>query len=139
MKNNKMHQRFGLAVVVILTCAAMAVPMALAQAPAYNNGSLKGSYGFLIAQWTSSPSESAFNSLGVMTFDGAGNLSGSFTTNAGGTVITGTFSGTYSVNSNGTGSMSFEITGYGTVTNAFVVDASTKNLQLLQTDCPSGS
>jgi hypothetical protein len=126
-------------VVAALVClaAAMTVPMALAQSPAFNNGSLKGSYGFLIAEWTSSSSVSAFNSLGVMTFDGAGNLSGSYTANSAGTVVTGTFSGTYSVNSNGTGSMSFEISGYGTVTNAFVVDASTKNLQLLQTTCPS--
>jgi len=141
MKRKKVRQWLlpgPLLAVVVCMAVAMATPMAFAQSPAFNNGSLKGSYSFLVAEWTSSSSVSAFNSLGVMTFDGAGNLSGSYTANFAGTVVTGTFSGTYSVNSNGTGSMSYEISGYGTVTTAFVVDASTKNLQLLQTTCPSG-
>jgi len=128
-------------VIAALVCLAVAMvtPMALAQSPAYNNGSLKGSYGFLIAEWTSSSSVSAFNSLGVMTFDGTGNLSGSYTENTAGTVGTATFSGTYSVHSNGTGSVSLTVENKFNVTLAFVIDASTKNLQLLQTNCPSGS
>jgi hypothetical protein len=71
-----------------------------------------------------------------MTFDGAGNLTGFYTANKAGTVSTGTLSGTYSVTSNGTGSMSFTCTSCsGTVAIAFVVDASTTNIQLLETDC----
>jgi len=139
MNNNKMHQQFGLAVVVILTCAAMAVPMALAQSPAFNNGSLKGSYGFLAAKWTSDSSENAEGDVGVMTFDGAGNVSGSFTLNEAGNVQTATFSGTYSVQSNGTGSISLTVENKFNVTLAFVIDASTKNFQFLQTNCGGGS
>ena len=122
--------------ILVWMAVAMVVPMATAHLPAFNNGSLKGSYSFLMVKWTSTSSESAWNVLGIMTFDGAGNLSGSFTENQAGTVSTGTLSGTYSVNSNGTGSMSFTCTGCsGTVTIAFTVDASTKNIQLLETDC----
>ena len=133
MKNNKMHQQFELSVVVILVCAAMAVPMALAQSPAFNNGSLKGSYSFLMAKWTSTSSENAWNVLGIITFDGVGDVSGSYTENEAGTLSTGTLSGTYSVNSNGTGSIT--LTTPSGVTIALVIDASTKNIQLLETDC----
>lgn len=139
MKNNRIRQWLvpGPAVVAVLVslAVAMTVPMAIAQSPAYNNGSLKGSYGFLMATWTSTSTENAWNVLGVITFDGAGNLSGSFTENTAGSVGTGTFTGTYSVKSNGTGSMSLTISSGGNATLALVIDASSKNLQLMGTDC----
>jgi len=139
MNRSKIRQWFapGPTVVAVLVClvVTLAAQTAVAQSPAFNNGSLKGSYGFLMAKWTSTSSESAWNVVGVMTFDGAGDLSGSFTENKAGSVDTGTFTGTYSVKSNGTGSMSFTSSNGGNVTLALVIDASSKNLQLMETDC----
>jgi len=130
----RIHRRPWLAVVVVLACA-MAVPMALAQSPAYNNGSLKGAYGFLTDKWTSDSAHNADSTLGVMTFDGAGNVSGSFTDDNAGNITTGTLSGTYSVKSNGTGSMSLTLSNGAKMTMAMVLDAAAKSLQLLATNC----
>jgi len=138
MKNRKIRQWLGPGpVIAVLVClaVAMAAPMAVAQSPGFNNGSLNGSYGFLLAKWTSTSSENAWNVLGVISFDGAGNVSGSFTENTAGSVDTGTFTGTYSVKSNGTGSMSLTISNGGKTTLALVIDASTKTLQLMGTYC----
>ncbi len=139
MKNNKMRQwlvpRPAVIAVLVSLAVAMTVPMAIAQSPAFNNGSLKGSYGFQVARWTSNSSNNAENILGVITFDGVGNVSGSYTDNSAGTVTTGTFSGTYSVKSNGTGSMSFKPSSGSKVTLALVIDGSGKNLQFMETDC----
>jgi len=129
-----------LAVVTVLVslAVAMVVPMALARAPAFNNGSLKGSYGFQLPRWTSDSTQNAQVIIGVMTFDGVGNVRGSFTVNSAGTVTTGTLSGTYAVNANGTGSTSFRTSDGGGATLALAIDAASKNLQLLQTKCTSG-
>ncbi len=140
MKNNEMRQWFvprpAVIAVLVTLAVAMTVPMAIAQSPAFNNGSLKGSYGFQVAKWTSDSSNNAEITLGLVTFDGAGNVSGSDTDNDAGSVTTATFSGTYSVKSNGTGSMSITSSGHK-VTLALVIDGSGKNLQLMETDCKS--
>jgi len=138
MKRKKACQWSGPGpVIAILVCmaAAMVTPVALAQSPAFNNGSLKGSYGFLMAKWTSDSTINASAVLGVVSFDGVGNVSGSFTDNSAGTITTGTLSGTYSVKSNGTGSMTLTPSGGKNVTMALVIDASSKNLQLMRTNC----
>ncbi len=138
MKNNEMRQWFvprpAVIAVLVTLAVAMTVPMAIAQSPAFNNGSLKGSYGFQVAKWTSDSSNNAEITLGLVTFDGAGNVSGSDTDNDAGSVTTATFSGTYSVKSNGTGSMSLTVSNGGKATVALVIDAAGKNLQLMETD-----
>jgi len=73
----------------------------------FSNASLKGSFSFLINRWTADPNTSQQATLGVATFDGAGNVTASYTAVSGGTVVTGTLGGTYTVNSNGTGVINF--------------------------------
>lgn len=65
------------------------------------SGSLVGSYGFS-RNGTAAPGPVA--AVGSIEFDGHGNLSGSDTTSANGTIIRRTFAGTYTVNPDCTGS-----------------------------------
>jgi hypothetical protein len=70
--------------------------------------------------------------VGQFTADGNGNItSGSATVNSNGTVTTGTFTGTYSVAKNCTGSATFNITGDGTWLVNFVLDAGKKGAEII--------
>jgi hypothetical protein len=136
-------ERFGFVVAVLLVSlvAAPSVSEAAIQPPAFNNGSLKGSYGVLLNQWNSHASGSKpFALVGVFDFDGAGNLSiSSFTKNDGGTVTTGTGSGTYSVKNNGTGSMSITLSSNDAGTFSIVIDAKGNGFQMMLTsNCKGG-
>src|SRR6266446_5964771 len=71
-----------------------------------------GSFGFLVnALYVNASPTNGTAVLGVMNFDGAGNVTGSYTFEINGSATqpmqttTGTFTGTYSSNTGGTGSM----------------------------------
>ena len=75
--------------------------------------SLSGSFGFLInASIAGTSTDSGTAILGVMNFDGAGNVTGSYnfqlgaSANQAGQSAAGTFTGTYSSNPDGTGTIS---------------------------------
>ncbi len=86
----------------------MTIALALsAQAATFSKASLKGSYSFFTNLWTANGSTSQFAMVGIMTFNGAGTVTGSYTSIDGGAVTTGTLGGTYTVNSNGTGTITF--------------------------------
>lgn len=78
-----------------------------AQAAALSKASVKGSYSFLTSLTTANVSTNQFAMVGVLTFDGAGKVTGSFTSISLDTVATGTLGGTYTVNANGTGTITF--------------------------------
>lgn len=82
--------------------AAAAGPVA-ASAAVYSNASLKGVYSVLATLHTASTATTQAASLGLATFDGAGNAKVSLSTVALGAVTTSAYTGTYSVNANGTG------------------------------------
>jgi len=82
-----------------------------AQAAGFNKASLKGSYSFLVNTWTAE-SNTQDATVGVMTFDGAGDVTAPYTSVSGGVVQTGTATGTYTVNSDGTGAINFTAGGY---------------------------
>jgi hypothetical protein len=90
--------------VLVLMTIALALS---AQAATYSKASLKGSYSFLTNLWTANASSNQFAMVGVLTFNGAGAVTGSYTSTDGGVVKTGTLGGTYTVNSNGTGTITF--------------------------------
>ena len=50
-----------------------------AQAAKFSEASLKGSYSLLENKWTTDPGTHQYAMLGVLTFDGAGNVTGSAT------------------------------------------------------------
>ena len=86
----------------------MTIALALStQATKFSNASLKGSYSFLTNLWTADASTNQFAMVGILTFDGAGNVSGSYTSISLQVFQTGTLGGTYTVNSNGTGTLTF--------------------------------
>ncbi len=73
----------------------------------YNQSTLKGSYSFLTNLITANSGTNQFAMVGVLTADGAGNMTGSYTSISWDTVESGTLGGTYIVNSNGTGTLTF--------------------------------
>jgi len=84
----------------------MAIAIAL-PAQAASKASLKGSYSFLTNLWTANVSTNQFAMVGIMTFDGLGGVTGSFTSISWDTVASGALGGTYNVISNGTGTITF--------------------------------
>jgi hypothetical protein len=75
-----------------------------------------GSFGFLINTWLSTgSSDHGAAVLGVMNFDKAGNVTGPYTFEIGGNstqaaqTVAGTFTGTYSSNPDGTGSVTIAL------------------------------
>jgi len=121
-----MHQsaKRWMGVVVALICAW--VVMRPAPAAAFDIGSLSGSYAFQFNKFGTCQNIQA--AVGVFSFDGAGSVTANFTVYnsykwaAGGPKVTsGSSSGTYSVNSDGTGTIN--ITSPDTVTFAFAIDS----------------
>ena len=104
--------------------------------------SLSGPYGFLISASTNDPAEGNGTAvLGVMNFDGAGNVTGTYTLQNGASggqaaqTAAGKLTGTYSSNSDGTGSVTITLDiGIG-LTFATVITDGGQALQLVGTNC----
>jgi hypothetical protein len=90
----------------VLTIAAIAFSLA-AQAATYSNATLKGSYSFLVNLHTANQSTNQFAMVGVLSFNGAGDVTGSYTSISADTVSSGTLGGTYSIAANGSGTITF--------------------------------
>ena len=138
MKKNR-STRFPaltLAVTAISLCLIIGPSVLNASAPpAFSNGSLKGSYSVLMNNWTSDPSRTE-DLIAVFNFDGAGKVSiTSFTDNKVGTLTTGTGSGTYSVKTNGSGSMNITLTNGDSGIFGLVINAAGKGFQIMCTNC----
>jgi hypothetical protein len=88
---------------------------------AYTAATVKGSYGVLLNEWTATPGTNSA-SLGVLTFDGMGGVSGSFlqVTETGEQEFNIESGSVYSVKPSGVGSMSL-VTSEGTLPFAFVL------------------
>src|SRR2546428_9165960 len=103
---------------------------------------LRGSFGFTAQGFVTDSSTlpasvGAFAPLadsGLMTFDGRGNLFGSSTPSIGGLIDQTTFSGTYTVNPNCTGSSTLIFRSGGTVHLEFVLDDHAKEMRAVQKD-----
>jgi hypothetical protein len=75
-----------------------------------------------------------FGEAGIATFDGAGKLFGKTTVNAGGSLLTPTFTGTYTVNSDCTGSVTVQSNAGFTIQEAIVVIGGGKRYVGTETD-----
>ncbi len=107
--------------------------------------SLSGPFGFLLNVSYSNPSDVGGTAiLGLMNFDGSGNVSGSFTLEygSGGSLpvetIPGTLTGTYSTTSGGAGSMTLALSNGMSLVLDMVIDGSGHGLQLAVTSCSGG-
>jgi hypothetical protein len=115
----------------------MTIALALsAQAATFSKASLKGSYSFLTNLWTADVNTNQFAMVGVMTFDGAGKVTGSYTSISLEVFQTGTLGGTYTVNANGTGTINFTkgSTAHFAITLNSTAAGVANGLQLLQTN-----
>ena len=131
------HRMFGLTIIVALLVATNTLVIALpAQAATFSNASLKGTYSFLNNLWTANVGTNQFAMVGVLAFDGAGNVTGSYTSISRHTVQTGTLSGIYIVMSNGTGTITITFTPGSTAHFAITLNSTAgtvaHGLQLLQ-------
>jgi hypothetical protein len=101
-----------------------------------------GSFGFLInaAVSNSSPNATGLAILGVMTFDGAGNVAGTYLYEVDANSPTapkttrGNFTGNYSVNADGTGSMTLALDSGINLTVALATGENGQSLRLVATD-----
>ncbi len=109
-------------VAVLVSVTALFAISGHAAVAVFSNASVKGSYSFLINKWTADVNAGQDGVLGVLHFDGAGNVTGSFSDMHAGTLQTGTATGTYMVSSNGTGSINLMLTPGGTVQFAIVLN-----------------
>ncbi len=69
-------RRFVQVGVLIIVTIALALS---AQAATYGKASLKGSYSFLTDLWTANATTTQYAMVGILTFDGAGAVTGSYT------------------------------------------------------------
>lgn len=102
-----------------------------------------GSFGFLLNATFSEPANnSGFGFIGVMTFDGAGNVSGPLTAEFGADgskparTLTGTFTGNYFSYPNGTGGVTISVLGVAfEISLNMVITDGGQGMQLVATNC----
>ena len=119
---------------------AVIMQVSVSSAQAFTVSDLNGTYadsssGFVpISDRPGTPVSSclAQSGVGLWTFDGTGNLSGSLTLNNGGITIHRSFSGTYTVNADGTGTIDW--VSFGARSRTFVIADGGNQIKWLQTD-----
>ena len=104
--------------------------------------SLSGPFGFLVSASTNDPADGSGTALlGVMKFDGAGNVTGTYTLQNGASggqaaqTGAGKFSGTYTTTAGGPGSVTITLDIGVALTFAMVVTDGGQGLQLVGTNC----
>lgn len=121
--------RTGLGVLFVSLIAAGSA----AAAPC-STASLTGVWGFENAGFDGPGIPGA--SVGQYNFDGAGNVSGSFTHSSNGTISNLTFTGTYTVAKNCTGTLTLNNSNGVTEHHNLVIDNARKGLQVIRNDSP---
>jgi hypothetical protein len=117
----------------VLRLSAPVLALGLALSASAQVTSPNGSYGILGNRWIDS-SNAASGFLGVLNFDGAGNVSGSYTLVAKNyAVSTGTMTGTYSGNPDGSNTVNLTFDVGVTLTAAVAITDGGTGLQLLAT------
>jgi hypothetical protein len=135
MKRTTIAKTFTIAAVAALALAA--APTANADNKGCSNATLKGTFSDRDTGWIFlAPPPAApvpFAGVNVETFDGNGTFTGTGISSVNGTVMPGSFKGTYSVNSDCTGTYTAQSPGL-TVHAFFVIDDSGDELQIVITD-----
>lgn len=101
--------------------------------------SLKGSYGLdrqgmLVTSILGLPAPAPWGEVAFENFDGAGSFYGKATVNAGGAVVSGTVTGTYTISSDCTGTKTVNTSVGVTVHEAIIVTAGGRRMIGTQTD-----
>jgi hypothetical protein len=135
MKHNTVAKSFPLTAVAAL--ALSIVPAAKADDKGCSNASLQGTYGYTSIGTITAPPDIAgpIAEVGTQTFDGRGNTTASATLSSNGTIIPVTITGTYTVNSDCTGTFTLQVAPFGfTVDVIFVIDDGWNEFRAIETD-----
>ncbi len=125
-----------------LICSfAYLAPGSMLRPVAAQSMSPSGSFGYLIhASYTDPTNKFGFALIGLMNFDGAGNVTGTYTSEPENMpqTRTGTLTGTYTTNPDGSGSMTISDDTGTNFTFATVMVDGGQGMQLLATNCSGG-
>ena len=134
MKRNTTAKAFAIAAVTAL--ALTVTPIAKADNRGCSNATLKGAFADKDTGFITAPPALAgpFAGVNLETFDGHGALTGTGIVSLNGNVFPGTFTGTYTVNPDCTGTYTVQNSLGSTVHAFFVIDDSGNELQIVITD-----
>lgn len=127
------------ATALLSTLMALGIPLNVQAQPSCSNATLSGSFGYTnTGTIIAGPFAGPFGGVGHQTFDREGNTEATATVSVNGNIFHVTITGTYTVNSNCTGSMTLLIStgGAGTFTNHvdFVIVHGGTEMRAIQTD-----
>jgi hypothetical protein len=122
-----------------LTLALAIAPTAQAQTPdkGCSNATLHGSYAQTGTGVITAPPDQAgpFANVGTLVFDGNGGLTGALVVSSNGSSSPATETGTYTVNSDCTGTYTVQIAPFGITSQAyFAIDTNGDELEIIVTD-----
>ena len=134
MKRSTIAKTFAIAVVAALALGM--APTAKADHKGCSNASLKGTFAYTGTGFIVTPAAFAgpFAEVGTQTFDGKGATTTTFTASQNGNIFQTTFTGTYTVNPDCTGTFNLSAPALGiTVTLFFVIDDNLNEFQAVET------
>ena len=134
MKLNTIANTFAIAAAVLALGMA---PAAKAQNRGCSNGIMKGTFAFTATGSVTSPPTRVgpFAEIGTQTFDGTGGTTGSATFSSNGNIFQVTWTGTYTVNPDCTGTYTLLISPFGsTVSSSFVVSDNANEFLAVETE-----
>lgn len=135
MKRSTFAKTFSMAAVTVLALGI--APTAKAEDKGCSNYTLRGTYSQIGTGAITAPPDMAgpFANVGTLVFDGNGGVTGGLVVNQNGSTAQATETGTYSVNSDCTGTYTVQITPFGITSQAsFVIDNNGDELEILVTD-----
>ena len=127
----------------VLTIVALAlglVSAASAQSSTCNLTTLKGSFGYsstgtLLKNYVLPPFAGPFAEVGIQSFDGSGGTSATATLSSNGNIVPVTVTGTYTVNSDCTGTVTLLISPFDATVHAdLVIDKNGNAFQAIETE-----
>jgi hypothetical protein len=135
MKRSIIAKTFTMAAVTVLALAMSLT--AQAQDKGCSNATLRGSYAQTGSGVITAPPDQAgpFANVGTLVFDGKGGLTGTLVANSNGSSSPATETGTYTVNSDCTGTYTVQIAPFGITSQAFfAIDSNGDELEIIVTD-----
>jgi hypothetical protein len=138
MKRSTIGKTFTMAAVTALALAIS--PAAKADDKGCSNTTLRGSYAQTGSGVITAPPDQAgpFANVGTLIFDGKGGLTGTLVVSSNGSSSPATETGTYTVNSDCTGTYTVQIAPFGITSQAFfAIDTNGDELEIIVTDAGS--
>jgi len=135
MKHSTIRKTFTMAAVTALALAIL--PTAKADNKGCSNATLRGSYAQTGSGVITAPPDQAgpFANVGTLVFDGNGNLTGTLVVSSNGSSSPATETGTYTVNSDCTGTYTVQIAPFGITSQAFfAISSNWDELEIIVTD-----